>query len=97
MTTNYSSWSLDKPRKSGFELHELLDTAPATKTASGTVKVPTRKTGKSGKRGKVAPKYKNPANSSETWTGRGRQPIWVKNYIENGGSMDQVTILAFSF
>ncbi len=24
---------------------------------------------------KVAPKYRNPANSSETWTGRGKAPI----------------------
>jgi len=29
-------------------------------------------------RGKVAPKYKNPANPSQTWTGRGKMPAWVK-------------------
>src|SRR4051794_12275797 len=29
-------------------------------------------------RGKVAPKYRNPDNPAETWTGRGRQPRWVQ-------------------
>jgi DNA-binding protein H-NS len=76
-------------RKSGFELHELMDTAAVAKAVPRTVRVPSRKTGK---RGKVAPKYRNPANESETWSGRGRQPIWVKDFVENGGSMDQVTI-----
>ncbi|MGK0283218.1 MAG: DNA-binding protein H-NS [Patiriisocius sp.] len=77
-------------RKSGFELHELMDAAAVSKALPGTIRVPSRKTGK---RGKVAPKYKNPANESETWTGRGRQPIWVRDFVENGGNMGQVTIV----
>jgi DNA-binding protein H-NS len=77
-------------RKSGFELHELMDSVSAGKAVPGTIRVPSRKTGK---RGKVAPKYKNPSNESETWTGRGRQPIWVRDFVERGGSMDQVTIV----
>lgn len=34
------------------------------------------------KGGKVAPKYRNPKNPSETWTGRGRRPRWM---VEAGG------------
>lgn len=30
-------------------------------------------------RSKVAPKYRNPANSEQTWTGRGRSPLWVRD------------------
>ena len=26
---------------------------------------------------KIAPKYQNPANGTETWTGRGRAPKWA--------------------
>jgi len=26
----------------------------------------------------VAPKYRNPADHSQTWSGRGRQPRWFK-------------------
>jgi DNA-binding protein H-NS len=28
------------------------------------------------RRSKVAPKYRNPADPSQTWSGRGRQPRW---------------------
>ena len=43
-------------------------------------------------RGKVAPKYKNPANGSETWTGRGRQPRWVADALTDGKSLDDILI-----
>ena len=43
-------------------------------------------------RGKVAPKYKNPANGSEAWTGRGRQPRWVANALTDGKSLDDILI-----
>ncbi|WP_141750786.1 MULTISPECIES: H-NS histone family protein, partial [Stenotrophomonas] len=33
---------------------------------------------------KVAPKYRNPANSEETWTGRGRQPKWMALLVAKG-------------
>lgn len=34
--------------------------------------------------GKVAVQYRNPANAKEEWTGRGRQPKWVKELIASG-------------
>ena len=77
-------------RKSGFELHELVD-AQSVKKASTTSTAPSAGT-KTKKRGKVAPKYRNPANDTETWTGRGRQPLWVKTLVQSGGSLDDVTI-----
>lgn len=43
-------------------------------------------------RGKVAPKYKNPANPVETWTGRGRQPLWVADALMGGKSLDDLLI-----
>jgi len=33
--------------------------------------------GASGARAKVAPKYRNPANAEQTWTGRGKSPLWI--------------------
>lgn len=43
------------------------------------LKIKTKATKKVSKpRGKVAAKYKNPANASQTWTGRGKMPAWVK-------------------
>ena len=32
---------------------------------------------------KVLPKYRNPENPEETWTGRGRSPAWVASLREN--------------
>ena len=41
-------------------------------------KIKTTKTAKIGKKtGKVAPKYRNPTNHEQTWTGRGVSPKWV--------------------
>jgi DNA-binding protein H-NS len=41
---------------------------------------------------KVAPKYRNPANKTETWTGRGRQPKWVAAAIKTGKKLDDLAI-----
>ena len=42
--------------------------------------------------GKVAPKYRNPANTSETWTGRGKQPRWLAGYVAAGRKIDDFLI-----
>jgi DNA-binding protein H-NS len=43
---------------------------------STTVKAPKTKRATAGR--KVAPKYRDPANPAQTWTGRGRTPVWVQ-------------------
>lgn len=37
-------------------------------------------------------KYAHPENSSMTWTGKGRQPNWVKDYIGSGKDLDELLI-----
>ena len=37
-----------------------------------------------GKRGKVAPKYRNPADPSVTWSGRGKRPHWFNAALRSG-------------
>jgi DNA-binding protein H-NS len=32
----------------------------------------------------IAPKYRNPENHSETWSGRGREPKWLQHQIASG-------------
>ena len=44
------------------------------------------------KRGTVAPKYRDPNNRENTWTGRGRQPKWVEAFLNGGGRLEQITI-----
>lgn len=41
---------------------------------------------------KGAPKYANPADPSQTWTGRGRQPNWVKAALKAGKALDDLAI-----
>jgi len=40
--------------------------------------------GRGGSRGKVAVKYRDPSNSSNTWTGRGRMPRWMTAATKGG-------------
>ncbi|KAF0815304.1 Trans-acting regulatory protein HvrA [Andreprevotia sp. IGB-42] len=36
--------------------------------------------------------YRNPADASATWTGRGRKPLWVVDHLAKGGTLDQIKI-----
>lgn len=44
------------------------------------------------RKGKTPPKYVNPANPAETWSGRGRQPAWFKSAITAGKSPESMEI-----
>jgi DNA-binding protein H-NS len=43
---------------------------------------------------KVAPKYRNPDNPSETWAGRGLQPKWLAAAIKAGKKLEHFAIAA---
>jgi DNA-binding protein H-NS len=51
-------------------------------------------TGRKGalKGSKVAPKYRNPANPTETWSGRGRQPLWLAAALKKGLKLEKFLI-----
>lgn len=40
----------------------------------------------------VAPRYRNPLNAAETWTGRGKQPRWVQEKISRGITLEDMLI-----
>jgi len=40
----------------------------------------------------VPVKYRNPDNSLETWTGRGRKPKWIQEYIASGKNLEDVEV-----
>jgi len=44
----------------------------------------------------VLPKYKNPKNPTEIWSGRGKQPLWVREQLEEGKKLDQFLIAGSS-
>ena len=41
---------------------------------------------------KVEPRYRNPANAEETWTGRGKQPRWLAAKIAEGAKLEDFLI-----
>lgn len=45
-----------------------------------------------GRGGKVAVKYMNPDNRSDTWTGRGRQPRWLVAKLQKGAKLDDFAL-----
>ena len=42
--------------------------------------------GRSGSKAPVAPKYRNPENPEETWSGRGRKPNWLVAKLQKRGT-----------
>lgn len=41
---------------------------------------------------KVKPKYRNPSKKSETWTGRGRMPLWMTDLVKKGKKREDFSI-----
>jgi DNA-binding protein H-NS len=78
-------------RNEGYTLEELFGTGAAgtggTRAPRGTA---TKKTRKS--IGKVPPKYRDPSNPENTWTGRGKQPRWLAAYTGNGRDLEEFLI-----
>lgn len=40
----------------------------------------------------VAPKYRNPENAENTWTGRGKKPVWVSAFLAQGKAIEELLI-----
>ncbi|MEZ5714717.1 MAG: H-NS histone family protein [Paracoccaceae bacterium] len=71
-----------KAKELGFSLDELTGTKSAAPAAAAP-----KKPGK-----KVPPKYANPEDKTQTWTGRGRRPAWVGEALAAGKTLDDMTI-----
>lgn len=41
----------------------------------------------------VSPKFQNPKSPFQTWTGRGRQPRWVRELLATGGRLEDLKII----
>ena len=42
--------------------------------------------------GTIKPKYQNPENKSETWTGRGHKPKWMTALLDKGKKLEDMLI-----
>lgn len=68
----------------GFSLNDLNDDAKPARKA--------RKSKGKAKGAKSAPKFANPADPSQTWTGKGRQPNWYRAEVEKGTAPEKMAI-----
>lgn len=66
----------DAARKHGYSLNTLIGGASASRSSKP----------------KNPPRYRNPSSPNQTWTGRGRQPAWIKDALRNGQSIDEFAI-----
>ncbi|WP_434633145.1 H-NS family nucleoid-associated regulatory protein [Chromobacterium sp. CV08] len=40
----------------------------------------------------VEAKYRHPADASQTWSGRGRKPLWVQELLDQGKTLEELAI-----
>ena len=78
-------------KATGWTFDELYG-KPAAAGAAPVAKK-TRKSNKGRVLGKVEPKYRNPANEKEVWSGRGRSPRWLATAVAAGQKQDEFLIL----
>lgn len=70
-----------------FSLKPPAGAAPAAKARK-----PRKAAAGAGAGRKVAPKYRNPADPSQTWAGRGVQPRWFRDALAAGRAADDLLI-----
>lgn len=75
----------------GYTIGELFGGSSAPTSAARAAKAPARKVSKNAGKS-VAPKYRNPANPSETWAGRGKQPRWLAAQTSAGKKLEDFLI-----
>jgi DNA-binding protein H-NS len=75
----------------GYTIVELFGSnAAAARPAKTALKTASKSKGKS--TGKVAPKYRNPADPSQTWAGRGQPPRWLAAELKSGKKLEDFLI-----
>ncbi len=77
-------------KSAGWTFEELYGKS-GDSSAPAAAKKP-RKAAAKRSTGKVPPKYRNPANEKETWTGRGRPPRWLAGELAAGRKLEEFLI-----
>ncbi|NMG32564.1 H-NS family nucleoid-associated regulatory protein [Aromatoleum evansii] len=76
----------------GLSLSDLLPSAAAAEEKSAPTKRRTKAAGK--KAAPVAVKYRNPANPQIGWSGRGRKPQWVIDWLAQNKPLAELEAVA---
>jgi DNA-binding protein H-NS len=76
----------------GYSIAELFGNAAPAAARPAAAAPRTARKASSAKGSKVAPKFRNPANSAQTWAGRGQQPKWLAAEIARGRKLAEFAI-----
>ncbi len=74
----------DKAKEMGYSLNDLIGGKKSEEKPAARAPAKPRKP--------VAPKYRHPENPDMTWSGRGRQPNWLKEAVAAGTPQDSFLI-----
>ena len=101
MNANFENMSLDELKSLKKDLDKAIDTYEnrkktearklldehAQKLGFKLEELVTDKPKKS-----ITPKYQNPSDTNQKWTGRGRKPKFVTEHLNNGGKLEDLLI-----
>ncbi len=73
--------ALEAAEKAAAEFGFSLDELSSVKKQRGAAKA-----------SKPAPKYRNPENPEQTWSGRGRKPQWIHDALAKGVDVSDLEI-----
>jgi len=99
-TFNLESMPIDDLWKRYEEVNRELDEKLTTEKRKvedrlnqlrGGVARPTRQAGRWAQP-TAKPKYQNPNNPAQTWSGRGKTPLWVRRSLARGKSLEDLLI-----
>ncbi len=80
----------EKAKQLGYSLDDLVRAKGAPPAASASAKPKTKPKTKS--RAPAAPKYRSNQDPTQTWSGRGRPPRWIKDAQDKGVDIETMRI-----
>jgi len=80
-------------RAEGYSIDELFGTGRMVREKAGVpARKPAARKAPASKGSKVPPKYRNPADPSQTWAGRGMAPKWLAAELARGKKLEDFAI-----
>jgi DNA-binding protein H-NS len=73
---------------------EIAKVTATLATFGIAIGAPAAETAKKKQKRKAQVKYQNPHNHAETWTGRGRPPKWLADFVEQGHKIEDFGVAA---
>ncbi|MBL7251109.1 H-NS family nucleoid-associated regulatory protein [Alloalcanivorax sp. C16-2] len=74
----------------GVSVDDLLEEKSKSRKKTTARKATRKKKAAVRKPAKI--KYRNPRDASQTWTGRGKRPVWLRDALESGAKLEEFEV-----